>query len=100
MQRICTRHPRAKTLDRERRYFLRNRRRLTYAWARHLRLPIGSGPMESAIRRVINLRLKGPGSFWHEDTAEAMIMIRAYYKAQRWNELANLACRAPPGALL
>ena len=56
--------------------------------------------MESAIRRVIKLRLKGPGIFWYEDTAEAMIMIRAYYKAQRWNELQKLACSAPLEALL
>lgn len=100
MTRICQRHPRAQTLHRELRYFQHNRRRFTYAWARHLHLPIGSGPMESAIRRVINLRLKGPGIFWHEHTAEAMIMIRAYYKAQRWDELATLACRAPLEALL
>ena len=39
------------------------------------------------------------GIFWHEDTAEAMIMIRAYYKAPRWNELAKLACAAPLDAL-
>ena len=64
-----------------------------------LPVPIGSGPMESAIRRVINMRLKGPGIFWHEDTAEAMIMIRAYYKAQRWQELLQLACSTPIEAL-
>ncbi|MDI6774913.1 MAG: hypothetical protein QME60_05905 [Verrucomicrobiota bacterium] len=28
---------------------------------------------------------KGPGIFRHEDTAEAMIMIRSSYKARRWN---------------
>jgi hypothetical protein len=56
--------------------------------------------MESAIRRVINLRLKGPGIFWHEDSAEAMLLLRSYYKAQRWNELAKLACMAPLEALL
>ena len=55
--------------------------------------------MESAIRRVINLRLKGPGIFWHEETAEAMLMIRSYYKALRWSELAQLACAGPIEAL-
>lgn len=99
MQALLVRRPRSKALKRDLHYFRRNRRRFRYAWARRLRLPIGSGPMESAIRRVINLRLKGPGIFWHEDTAEAMIMIRAYYKAQRWNELAQLACTAPLEAL-
>lgn len=95
MQALLARRPRSKALKRDLPYFQHNRHRFRYAWARRLRLPIGSGPMESAVRRVINLRLKGPGIFWHEDTAEAMIMIRAYYKAQRWNELTKLACAAP-----
>jgi len=100
MQPLLTRHPHSKALRREYHYFCHNRHRFAYAWARRLRLPNGSGPMESAIRRVINLRLKGPGIFWHEDTAEAMIMIRSYYKAQRWNEISKLACNAPLEALL
>ena len=99
MQGLMVRRPRSKALKRDFHYFQRNRRRFAYAWARRLRLPIGSGPMESAIRRVINLRLKGPGIFWHEDSAEAMIMIRTFYKAQRWNELVKLACAAPLEAL-
>jgi hypothetical protein len=61
MQALLARRPRSKALRRDLHYFQRNRRRFSYAWARRLRLPIGSGPMESAIRRVINLRLKGPG---------------------------------------
>lgn len=99
MQTLLARRPRSKALKKDRQYFLRNRHRFSYAWARRLRLPIGSGPMESAIRRVINLRIKGPGIFWHEETAEAMLMIRAYYKAHRWQELAKLACAAPLEAL-
>lgn len=94
----CRAH--SKALHREFRYFQRNRHRFSYAWARRLHLPMGSGSMESAIRRVINLRLKGPGIFWHEQTAEAMIMIRSYYKANRWQELAKLACAAPLEAIL
>lgn len=99
MRDLAARRPRAKALTRDLHYFQRNRRRFSYAWARRLHLPIGSGPMESAIRRVINLRLKGPGIFWHEDSAEAMLMIRAYYKAQRWHQLAEIACLAPQEAL-
>jgi len=97
--RILASRKRSDALRRKRNYFLHNRDRFRYAWARHLRLPIGSGPMESAIRRVINLRLKGPGIFWHEDSAQAMLLLRSSYKAQRWNELAKLACNAPLEAL-
>lgn len=100
MQKLVARRPSSKALRRAHHYFDHNHSRFSYAWARRLHLPIGSGPMESAIRRVINLRLKGPGIFWHEDTAEAMIMIRAYYKALRWPQLAKLACSAPLEALL
>jgi hypothetical protein len=100
MDRIIAAHPRTAALKSERNYFLRNAHRFSYAWARRLRLPIGSGPMESAIRRVINLRLKGPGIFWHEQNAEAMILIRAFYKAHRWDELRRCACRPPLEAIL
>lgn len=100
MQQLVKRHPRHKLLKREMHYFLNNAGRFGYARARKKRVPIGSGPMESAVRRVINMRLKGPGIFWHEDTAEAMIMIRAYYKAQRWQEIQMLAYNAPVNALL
>jgi hypothetical protein len=100
MQTLLAKRPRSKALQRHYHYFEHNRSRFAYAWARRCRLPNGSGPMESAIRRVINLRLKGPGIFWHEETAEAMLMIRSYYKAQRWEDLAKMACSAPVEALL
>ena len=56
-----------------------------------LGLPIGSGAMESAIRRVVNLRLKGSAIYWHTRTAEAMLMLRSYFKAGRWNMLKGQA---------
>ena len=54
-------------------------------------MPMGSGSMESAVRRVINLRLKGPGIFWHEEHAEQMFLLRAYYKSNHWQVLTNKA---------
>ncbi len=70
---------------------------MQYALARKNNLPIGSGPMESAIRRVVNLRMKGNGIFWLEQNAEAMIMLRSYYKAGRWNDLFLMATTASAG---
>ena len=64
---------------------------MAYDKLKALKLPIGSGGVESAIRRVINLRLKGPCIFWYRENAEAMLMLRAYYKAGRWNMLKNMA---------
>jgi hypothetical protein len=82
-----------KALKRERDYFKRNggKGRLDYARVAALKLPIGSGAIESAIRRVVNLRLKGPTIYWHKTSAEAVLLLRSYYKAGRWNHLEKQA---------
>jgi hypothetical protein len=51
------------------------------------KLPIGSGQVESAVRRVINLRFKAPGSFWTETTVSGLMHLRAAFKAGRWDEV-------------
>jgi hypothetical protein len=56
-----------------------------------LGLPIGSGTMESAIRRVVNLRMKGPSIFWDEAHAEQMLLLRTYYKSKHWQVLEKKA---------
>lgn len=61
--------------------------RMDYAQYRQRGLPIGSGAVESAIRRVINLRVKGPGLLWYEQNAEGMILMRAAALTGRWQEL-------------
>jgi hypothetical protein len=60
---------------------------LDYARFRRRGLPIGSGAVESAIRRVINLRIKGPGVLWEEENAEGMVVLRAAALSGRWEEL-------------
>jgi hypothetical protein len=60
--------------------------RLDYHCYRYRKLPIGSGAIESTIRRVLNLRLKGNGIYWKEENAEAMIQLRAAYLSGRWDE--------------
>jgi hypothetical protein len=81
----------SKGLSAERNYFVRNQHRMCYQEISDHRLPIGSGAMESGIRRVVNLRLKGACLYWLEKTAEAMLMLRSYYKAGRWKLLNNLS---------
>jgi hypothetical protein len=54
-------------------------------------LPIGSGAIESAIRRVINLRLKGNGLMWCEGNAEGMLLLRAAALTGRWDEAVQRA---------
>ena len=64
------------------------------------REPIGSGAVESCIRRVVNLRMKSPSTFWDEENAEGIMHLRALYKSGRWDEtfMQALDCRAIPGA--
>ena len=81
----------SKAIRTEREYFVKNQSRMDYAGLKAQHWPIGSGAVESAVRRVINLRLKGPGIFWYRENAEAMLMLRAYYKAGRWNLLKSMA---------
>jgi hypothetical protein len=81
----------SKAMAKEREYFVRNREAMAYGAVRARKLPIGSGAVESAIRRVVNLRIKGPGIFWHREHAELMLMLRAFHKAGRWDALEKAA---------
>jgi hypothetical protein len=60
--------------------------RLAYASFRRRKLPTGSGAIESAIRRVINLRMKGNSIFWKEENAEGMLLLRGLVLSRRWQE--------------
>lgn len=93
--RTVSRKNKGKKIGTELRYFTTNRQRMKYSLVAGLELPIGSGAIESAIRRVVNLRLKGPSIFWLRENAEAMLTLRSYYKAGRWNLLKNRALMAP-----
>jgi len=60
---------------------------MNYADVRRHNLPIGSGVIESTIRRVVNLRLKGASVYWKESMAEDMLLLRCLYKANRWKNI-------------
>lgn len=90
VQVIC-RGRNGKKIATERDYFVKNEQRLAYPTLKALNLPIGSGAVESAVRRVINLRLKGPCIFWYKENAERMLFLRSYYKSGRWNCLKQMA---------
>jgi hypothetical protein len=60
--------------------------RLRYDCFRCRGVPLGSGAIESTIRRVLNLRLKGTSLFWEEANAEAVIQLRAAVLSGRWEE--------------
>jgi hypothetical protein len=81
----------SKAIRTHRAFFIRNQNRMAYAKLMAMKLPLGSGAIESTVRRVINLRLKGPSIFWCRASAEAILLLRSYYKAGRWNLLKQMA---------
>ena len=88
----------SKAMRTQRDYFIKHQSRMAYAQLMAMKLPIGSGAIESTVRRVVNLRLKGPSIFWCRASAEAILLLRSYYKAGRWNMLKRMA--TSPLALL
>ncbi len=68
-------------------YFIRNIKRMQYAKFVEAKIPTGSGAIESAIRRLVNMRMKGNGSFWKKINAEGMLLLRSYLKARRFDDL-------------
>jgi hypothetical protein len=52
-----------------------------------------SGCVESAIRRVINLRLKAPGTFWTQDMAEYFLFLRSQLLSGRWDTFIHNVAR-------
>lgn len=73
----------------KRNYFLKNISRMKYDCLRQRNFPCGSGIVESAIRRVINLRFKSPSTFWKRENVEKLIFLRAMFLAGRWNIIIN-----------
>ena len=63
--------------------------RLNYAQVAALKLPIGSGAVESLIRQVVNLRMKGNGKFWLRNNAEILLHARCQWVAGSWNSFCD-----------
>lgn len=98
IQQLC-RGRNSKAIRTQLNYFIKHRLHMNYAFIAEKQLPIGSGAIESTIRRVVNLRLKGPSLFWCKSSAEAMLMLRAFCKSGRWSSFNSLTF-SPDHALL
>lgn len=78
---------RTKAIEKEMAYLEKRRPLMRYDELVRKKLPIGSGAVESAIRRIVNLRVKGAGMFWTPENAEAVIYLRAQALTERWEEM-------------
>lgn len=63
--------------------------RLNYTYVSEQKLPIGSGAIESLIRQVVNLRMKGNSKFWLKTNAEIILHLRCQWIAGSWNNFCN-----------
>jgi len=59
---------------------------MSYVTFRRRGIPCGSGAIESAIRRVINQRLRSNAMYWRQENAEAVFAVRATLLCDRWEE--------------
>ena len=78
---------RRKTIDALRCYLENNAHRMRYKSFKSAGLPIGSGAVESAIKYVVQSRMKRPGTRWQPRGADAMLSLRCLYRSSnRWND--------------
>jgi hypothetical protein len=75
----------AKDVKKHINYFRTHKERMRYDILAERGLPIGSGAVESCIRQVVNMRLKGTGIFWIKKNAEGFLHLNCYLKAGRWD---------------
>jgi hypothetical protein len=59
--------------------------KMQYADFQDNKLMCGSGIVESAIRRVINLRFKNASTFWNKEIVEKLYFFRAAVLSGRWD---------------
>ncbi len=65
-------------------YFQNNLQWMNYRLYRRLRLPIGSGTVESACKNVVGGRMKLGGMTWSADGADGMLQIRSSQESDRF----------------
>jgi len=70
-------------------YFKKNQHRIDYQTLKGQNRACGSGIIESAIRRIINLRFKSPSTFWFPDNVEKLIFMRGIALSGRWETMMN-----------
>lgn len=75
-------------------YYQNNKKRMMYKTFREKGLLIGSGPIESAHRTVIQRRLKLSGQRWNKANAQAIADLRIVEMNQQWDKLIQLIVKS------
>lgn len=83
-----------KVLDNVIDYFRFHRERMRYSDFIARGLPIGSGPVESAAKNIVQARLKRSGMRWSRDGGQHVLDLRTFLKSDRWEPMWNTLTRA------
>jgi len=73
-------------------YYENNLKRMQYKDYRNRGWLIGSGPMESAHRTVIQQRMKLSGQRWTIQGAQQIVNLRVAEKNGKWDQVKNIIC--------
>jgi hypothetical protein len=79
-------HPEAEGLAEHAGYLRKREGQMQYPAYRAQGLPIGSGPVESANKLVVERRLKGAGMHWARRHVDPMLALRNAVCSNRWAE--------------
>jgi len=71
-------------------YLENNEYRMKYDEYRNKGLMIGSGPIESAHRTLLQVRMKRSGQRWSDDGCDKMIKLRVALRSQKFDLITNI----------
>ncbi len=79
-------------------YYKNNQHRMLYKTYQDRGLLIGSGPIESAHRFVLQKRMKQSGQKWTKNGGQAVANLRVVYINNQWDRVINLINKAQKNA--
>jgi hypothetical protein len=83
-----------RVVDNAIKYFRGHRDRMRYTEFIARGLPIGSGPVESAAKNIVQARLKRSGMRWSREGGQHVLDLRTYLKSERWAPMWNTLLEA------
>lgn len=89
--RALARGRRGRKVNKEIRYLAAHLDHMRYAELRAHKTPIGSGVVESAVRRILNLRFKAASMCWRPEHLTPLLYLRAILKSGRWDDFMHAA---------
>jgi len=92
--RTSTGSDRRNVVDNAIKYFRFHRDRMRYTDFIARGLPIGSGPVESAAKNIVQARLKRSGMRWSRDGGQHVLDLRTFLKSDRWGPMWSTITKA------